>query len=181
MRVLITGPQGSGKSTQAVLLAQDLGVPNIQLGEILRTIALIDDSKVASVVGNALSKGKLVPAKIVAQIINKRLTEEDCKKGFVLDGFPRTKEDIKNFNSKLDKVFYLKVSEDEGVRRLLKRGRSDDTEELIRKRLRAYYLETEPILEVFKKSGILVEIDGERPISQIHKDIVSKLKIPDVH
>lgn len=181
MRILVTGPQGSGKSTQAVLLAQDLGVPYIQLGEILRNIALIDDSKKAEKVREKLQAGKLVDFDLVAEIINKRLQQVDCSRGFVLDGYPRSMTDIQNLNQKLDRVIFLRISEKVGVDRLLKRGRADDTRGLISERLRNYYTETQPILDYFEKSGILVEINGEASVSKIHKDIISKLALNDIH
>lgn len=181
MRVLVTGPQGSGKSTQAVLLAQDLGVSYIQLGEIFRTVALVDDSEIAKKVRQALTAGELVAPDLAAKIINKRLAQADCKNGFVLDGFPRNLKDITNFSQKLDIAFYLKISDQVAVKRLLARSRADDTQELIEERLKNYHQETAPILEVFKKSGILVEIDGERPIDVIHDDIVKYLKAREIH
>ncbi len=181
MKTLVAGPQGSGKSTQAVLLAQDLNVPYIQLGEIFRNVALVEDSKQAQEVRDALESGKLVPADLTAKIINKRLAQTDCKNGFVLDGFPRNLADIKNFSAGLDIVVFLKVSDKAGVERLMARGRTDDTPELIRQRLKNYYAETQPILENFKRLGILVEVDGERPIDEIHEDIVEHLKAREIH
>lgn len=181
MRILVTGPQGSGKSTQAVLLAQDLRLPYIQLGEMFRAIALLDDSATADKVRKALITGELAPFDLTAKIVNRRLSQADCKQGFVLDGYPRSKTDIENLNQKLDKVIYLKVSEEVGIGRLLKRGRVDDRQDLIAERLRNYYAETQPILDYFAKLGILVEVDGEVTVAQIHKDIVAKLGIDDIH
>ena len=181
MRILVTGPQGCGKSTQAVLLAQDLGVSYIQLGEIFRTIALIEDSQEAAQVRKSLEAGEFVPPQLTAKIIEKRLAQSDCEKGFVLDGFPRNLTDIANFGQKLDIVFYLKISDEEGVKRLLARARPDDTKELIEQRLKKYHQETEPILQTFREQGILVEINAEQPIDQIHADILSRVKVNDIH
>jgi len=181
LKVLLSGPQGSGKSTQAVLLAQDLEVPYIQLGEILRTIALVEDSQIAKTIREAISQGKLAPSDTVAKFVNKRLSQADCRRGFVLDGFPRSAKDIENLNQKLDKVIYLKISEDEGIKRLLARGRADDRQDLIKERLKNYHSETQPILDYFAKLGILIEVDGEKTVAQIHQDIVQKLAINDIH
>lgn len=181
LRVLVTGSQGSGKSTQAVLLAQDLGVPYIQVGEILRNISLVEDSKTAQMIKDTLSKGELLPAQLIVQIMNNRLSQPDCQKGFVLDGYPRNVQDVKNFNQNLDRVVNLKISETESVKRLLERGRADDTRKLIRERLANYHAETEPILQIFKNKGILVEIDGEREIDDIHQDIIKLLEADEVH
>lgn len=181
MKILIAGPQGSGKSTQAVLLAQDLEVPCIQLGEILRTISLVEDSQIAKTVKEAISQGKLAPFDTVAKFVNKRLSQVDCRRGFVLDGFPRSDKDIENLNQKLDKVIYLKISEEAGVKRLLARGRTDDKQDLIKERLRIYHSETQPVLDYFAKLGILIEVDGEKTVAQIHQDIVQKLAINDIH
>lgn len=181
LRVLVTGSQGSGKSTQAVLLAQDLGVPYIQVGEILRDISLVEDSKTAQMIKDTLSKGELLPAQLIVQIMNNRLSQPDCQKGFVLDGYPRNVQDVKNFNQNLDRVVNLKISETESVKRLLERGRADDTRKLIRERLANYHAETEPILQIFKNKGILVEIDGEREIDDIHQDIIKLLEADEVH
>lgn len=181
LRVLVTGSQGSGKSTQAVLLAQDLGVPYIQVGEILRNISLVEDSKTAKMIKDTLSKGELLPAQLIVQIMNNRLSQPDCQKGFVLDGYPRNVQDVKNFNQNLDRVVNLKISATESVKRLLERGRADDTRKLIRERLANYHAETEPILQIFKNKGILVEIDGEREIDDIHQDIIKLLAADEVH
>ena len=181
MKVLVTGPQGSGKSTQAVLLAQDLGLPHLQLGEMFRTISLIDDSQKAQKVREALASGEFVPSDLAAEIINKRLSQADCQNGFVLDGFPRNLKDLGNFSQQLDVVFYIKISDAEAAKRLLARSRADDTKELIWERLANYHSETETILKTFTESGILTEIDGERTIEAIHQDIVKRLKAHEVH
>jgi len=176
MNVLILGPQGSGKSTQAQLLSVDLGVPFIQMGEILRTISLLDDSPMANNIKKSLEKGKLVANSIASLIVNRRLSQEDCKNGFVLDGYPRSREQLKSLNVKFDKVFYIKVSDKEGAKRLLARKRHDDTPEVIAKRLKIYHAETEPLLEIFRKEGVLEEIDGERSVEEIHQDILKRVQ-----
>jgi adenylate kinase len=176
MNILILGPQGSGKSTQAQLLALDLGLPYIAMGEILRTISLLKDSPTARIVKQKLEQGKLIPLDLASSIINKRLEQKDCQKGFVLDGFPRNRKQLTPLKIKFDKVFYIKVSDKEGIRRLLARGRQDDTPEIIAERLRIYHGETEALLETFRKDKILEEIEGERSAEEIHQDILERVR-----
>lgn len=175
------GPQGSGKSTQASLLAQDLGLPYVQTGEILRIISLLDDSNTATLIKNAVDNGKLVPTEIVTQIINKRLTQPDCIRGFVMDSYLRNQDQFRELQAKLDKVFYVRLSDEEGIKRLIKRGRADDTREVIAKRLSIYHQETEPLLTTFQDKGILEEVDGERSIKDVHDDILKRLGSHDIH
>ena len=181
MKILVTGPQGSGKSTQAVLLAQDLGVPYIAAGEIFRNLTLIDDSQKAEKIRALMSTGELIPIEMADEIINRRLQYTDCQKGFVLDGFPRNLDQLNKLQVKLDHIIYINVSDKEGIARLLKRKRADDTEDVIGERLSIYHAETKPLLAIFKRENILEEVNGERPISQIHTDIVKRLKINDIH
>src|SRR3989344_3737522 len=176
MNILVDGPQCSGKSTQAAMLAFKLKVPHIQMGEILRNISLINDSKTVEVIKEAMNEGELVPLEINATLVNKRLRLNDCKNGFVLDGFPRNDQQLERLESKLDKVFYLKISDEEGIKRLLLRKRADDNEETIKQRLSIYHSQTEPVLEIFRQDGILEEIDGERSIEEIHTDILERVK-----
>lgn len=181
MRILVTGPQGSGKSTQAILLAQDLGVPYIAAGEIFRNLTLIDDSQKVEKIKNAMTRGELIPIDLASEIINKRLKQSDCERGFVLDGFPRNLAQIQKLTTLIERAVYLRVSDETCVRRLVARKRLDDRENLIKTRLAIYHQETAPLLEIFKKQNILLEVDGEKTVVQIHKDIISRLNLNDIH
>jgi len=176
MNILILGPQGSGKSTQAQLLSAGLGLPLVEMGEILRTISLLEDSPTANIIKKSLETGGLVRNETTSFLVNKRLSQKDCKSGFVLDGYPRNQKQLELLDMKFDKVFYIKVSDEEGTKRLFARKRHDDTPEVIAERLKIYHAETEPLLEVFRKEGILEEIDGERSIEEIHQDILERVR-----
>lgn len=166
MKILLIGPQGSGKSTQAKLLADYLKIPFISTGEIFRRMALVK---------KILSEGKLVDDQTTCKIVKDRLKQPDCKRGFVLDGYPRTLEQGKIFDPGFDKVFYLDVPEEVVIERLTKRGRSDDTPESIKMRLDLYYKQTEPLLEFYRNLGILSEIDGLGTTLQVQQRIREEL------
>ncbi len=170
MKILLIGPQGSGKSTQADFLSQYLGVPKISTGDIFRKLSE-QDSKDAKKVKEILLAGKLVDDEITAEIVKNKLQESDVQNGFIMDGYPRTVEQLKIFNPDFSKVIYLNVPKEEVVKRLLLRGRADDTEELISKRLELYYLQTQPLLDYYQEQGKLVEISGMGDVNQIQDEI----------
>lgn len=175
MNILLIGPQGSGKSTQGQLLAEYLKIPFIATGDILREIAQFETEE-GKKIKQILDSGNLVDDKTVVSLIRQRIGKDDCKNGFILDGYPRTLEQAKkveDFN--FDKAFYFKVPKAIVVERLLKRGRSDDTEELIDKRLELYFQQTEPLLNYYKNKGMLFEVDGAGSIEEIQQDIRKKL------
>src|SRR3989338_507134 len=126
MKILLIGPQGSGKSTQASLLAEYLGIPKISTGDIFRKLPKVKE---------ILAAGKLVDDETTAEIVKKRLQETDCQNGFILDGYPRNITQKELFDPQFEKVIYLKVPDEELMKRLLARGREDDTPESIRTRL----------------------------------------------
>lgn len=175
MKIVMMGPQGSGKSTQARLLAERLGVAHISTGSLFRQIAE-EDSDLGLKVEKFLSEGKLVPDEETLEIVESFCDLPGCEHGFVLDGFPRNLDQAQRFSQPIDQAFYLKVSDSESVKRLTARGRFDDTSELIRERLRAYHTETEPVLEYYRAKGLLTEIEGENSIEHIQQVIVEKLK-----
>lgn len=175
MKILLIGPQGSGKSTQAELLAKDLELPKITLGDIFRQLSS-EDSQEGSRIRQILTEGKLVDDQTAARVVKTKLDQEDYKNGFVIDGYPRTVEQTQIFDPKFDKVIYLNVPEDVVLDRLLKRGRMDDTEELIRQRLNLYYQQTETLLDYYRKQGILIEIDGMGSIEEVKSRIREKLQ-----
>lgn len=167
MKILLIGPQGSGKSTQGKLLADYLNIPYISTGDIFRNIASVDTDE-GRRIKTILDSGKLVDDETVVSLIKKRISESDCGSGFILDGYPRTLEQAQKAEDlNFERAIYFKIPKGVVLERLLKRGREDDTEELIKKRLEIYFQETEPLLSYFKDKGILVEIDGVDEVEKI--------------
>ena len=174
MKIFFLGAQGSGKSTQAKMLAEKLGLPCIEMVQLFREIAKENDTE-AGEIRQALEVGNLVPDSIAGKTLKQRLAKSDCKNGFILDGYPRNYAQIEGLPSDIDKAFYVKVTDDEGIKRLIGRGRNDDSLDVITKRLELFHKETEPLLTYFKEQGVLEEIDGKRSRGTIHQDIVSRL------
>ncbi len=175
MKLIFLGGQGSGKSTQAKLIARKLNLPHFEMGELLRQRAKVND-KTGNEIKGALDQGHLVTNEITIKILNENISQDKSKGGYILDGYPRNSVQLKALESDVDKVYYIKVSDEEAVKRLEKRGRSDDTKEVLSKRLEIYHKETEPLLEDFRKKGILDEVDGQRSIEEIHEDIMQRVK-----
>jgi len=162
-KVLILGPQGSGKSTQGKLLAQFLRLPYISTGDIFRTMT----GKIKQV----LYQGRLVDDQTTSEIVKKRLNQKDCQNGFVLDGYPRTLEQVKLFDPPIDGVFYLDLSDTSALNRLLKRGRVDDTPQSIKTRLDLYYKKTKPLLNHYRNLSKLIEIEASGSIEEVQQRI----------
>jgi adenylate kinase len=182
IRVLLLGPQGSGKGTQAKRIADAYGVPHIATGEILRS-AISQGTELGRRVQPIIDRGDLVPDDLMVDLIRERLRDED---GFVLDGFPRTVHQAEALDSMLaeigkpiDLVLLLQVSDDVASERLLHRaaeeGRIDDAPEVIRNRLRLYHEETEPVVERYRTEGTLVPIPGERSVGEVAVDVDAAL------
>jgi adenylate kinase len=182
MRILILGPQGSGKGTQAAQIATAYGVPHVATGDILRA-AVSNGSELGHKVKPILDRGDLVPDDMMVGLIRERLERED---GFVLDGFPRTVPQaealdamLEEIEKPLDVVLLLEVSDDVAVERLLQRGavehRADDEPEAIRNRLRLYHELTEPVVERYRAKGRLVPVNGEQSVEDVHDEIEDAL------
>ena len=182
MRILILGPQGSGKGTQAKLIAEVHGTPHVATGDILRA-AVADGSELGQRVQPILERGDLVPDDLMVELIRARLADED---GFVLDGFPRTVPQAEALDAMLDEigkpldaVLLLEVSDDVSVERVqgrrIEEGRSDDAPEVIRNRLRLYHELTEPVVERYRAEGRLVAVDGARPVEEVARTIEDAL------
>jgi adenylate kinase len=182
MRILILGPQGSGKGTQAKLIAAAHGAPHVATGDILRA-AVAEGTELGLRVGPILESGDLVPDDLMIDLIRARLADED---GFVLDGFPRTVPQAEALDSMLeeigkplDVVLLLEVSDDVSLERMLGRraeeGRSDDAPDVIRNRLRLYHELTEPVVERYRREGVLVAVDGERTVDEVAVGIEAAL------
>ena len=174
MKIIFLGIQGSGKSTQARLLSEKLSLPYIETSQLLREKKAQENGD-AERIAEALDKGNLVPNEITIGILKDRLEKSDCQQGYILDGYPRNDDQFQNLEPDIDKVFYVAVSDEETIRRLSKRRRHDDTGQALKRRMELYHKETEPMLDKFRDKGILKEIDGERTIDEIAKDIESKV------
>jgi len=180
------GPPGAGKGTQAKIICENYKIPQISTGEILRT-SIQKGTEMGLQAKKFMDAGDLVPDEVVIGIIKERLAEADCKGGFLLDGFPRTIEQakaldvlLKSMNLQLDAVINISVPDEELLNRLLERakieGRSDDNEETIKNRLNNYNQKTFPLIEYYRKAGILKEINGVGSVEQITALIKEGLK-----
>ncbi|MGQ4597236.1 adenylate kinase [Nocardia sp. R6R-6] len=172
MRVVLLGPPGAGKGTQAVLLSEKLGVPHISTGDLFR--ANIDQqTPLGREAQKYMNAGDLVPSDVTNRMVEARVNEPDAATGFVLDGYPRTVDQadalekiLKDMDTTLDAVLCFVVPEDTVVDRMLARGRNDDNEDVIRNRLRVYREETEPLLEHY--DGLVVSVDGVGEIDDVN-------------
>jgi len=178
VRTLILGPQGSGKGTQAKLIASSHALPHVATGDILRA-AVAEGTELGRQVQPILERGDLVPDELMVGLIRERLASED---GFVLDGFPRTVPQAEALDAMLDEigkpldaVLLLEVSDEVALERMLGRreeeGRSDDSPEVMRNRLRLYHEVTEPVVERYRELGLVVSVDGERSDKEVAREI----------
>jgi adenylate kinase len=175
VKVLFAGLPGSGKTTQAKIIANELKVPLASTGNILREIAK-DTSPRSKKIKEVLLSGLLVDDEIIKNLIKKRLSKKDCQNGFIVDGYPRSLEQLNLFDPQYDKVIYLRISEKLVEERLLSRGRADDKEAVIEERFDVYHHETEPLIEHFKTEGILVTVDATGSIAEVSDKIKKILK-----
>jgi adenylate kinase len=186
VNVLLLGPQGSGKGTQAKRIAEEYGVPHIATGDMLRS-TISDDTPLGRKVKPILESGRLVPDDLMIELIRDRLEQPDTAAGFVLDGFPRTWAQaqaldalLREIDRELDVAFELQVTDDVSTERLLKRahdeGRPDDTPEVIAERLGTYHRETEPLVEHYRARGNLVGIHADRRIDEVFSEIQEALE-----
>ncbi len=178
MRILILGPQGSGKGTQAKRISLAYGIPHVATGDILRR-AVGDGSELGRRVAPILERGDLVPDDLMVELIRERLSDEH---GFVLDGFPRTVPQaealdamLTEIGKPLDAVLLLRVQDGVAVHRLEDRaaveGRADDAPEAIANRLRLYHELTEPVIDRYASTGTLLEVDGEGTVDEVAAEI----------
>jgi adenylate kinase len=179
-RILLLGPPGAGKGTQATLLANALHVPHISTGDMLRS-AVADRSSLGKQVESIMTAGELVSDDLVVAIVDERLSKDDARCGYLLDGFPRTIGQAKALNDSvvdaIGTVILLDVATEEIIRRLLKRaeeeGRSDDNEETVRRRLEVYEADTAPLVDFYGDS--VLTINGTGTVDEILSRIMISL------
>ncbi|MCV7091241.1 adenylate kinase [Mycobacterium interjectum] len=166
MRVVLLGPPGAGKGTQAQKLAEKLGIPQISTGELFRD-NIENGTKLGLEAKRYLDAGDLVPSDLTNQLVDDRLDDPDCANGFILDGYPRSLEQAKALHEMLerrgtdiDAVVEFRVSQDELLQRLKARGRADDTEDVIINRMKVYRDETAPLLEYYSDELKTVDAVG---------------------
>ncbi|KQX42578.1 adenylate kinase [Devosia sp. Root436] len=179
MRLILLGPPGAGKGTQAKILVDTYGIPQLSTGDILRS-AIAAKTPLGLEAKAIVDRGDLVSDAIVNGIVSERLDAEDCKPGFILDGFPRTIAQAEALDQmlvdkgvKLDAVIEIKADADELVRRVIQRAkesggaRADDNEEVLRKRLGVYQEQTAPLVAYYAEGGLLKTVNGMEPVDQV--------------
>jgi adenylate kinase len=185
VNILLLGPQGSGKGTQAKRISAEYGIPHIATGDMLRE-AIASGSELGRQVKPILERGDLVPDDLMISLIRERLSRDDTAEGFVLDGFPRTMAQaealdalLRELGRQLTIVFELQLSDEACIERLLRRarleGRADDTPEVVKHRLERYHQETEPVIEHYRATGKLVGIHADRSIPEVFTEIQEAL------
>ena len=176
-RLLIVGPPGAGKGTQAVRVAEELSIPAISTGDIFRA-NVSGQTELGVLAKSYMDKGEYVPDSVTNDMVRSRLAEDDAKDGFLLDGYPRTLDQVEaldgmleELGTSLDAVLLLVVETEEVVGRLVERGkaqgRSDDTEETIRRRLEVYAEQTAPLIDVYEKRDLVRRVDGMASIDDV--------------
>ncbi|MBF2066193.1 MAG: adenylate kinase [Calothrix sp. C42_A2020_038] len=176
-RLIFLGPPGAGKGTQAKALAAHWQIPHISTGDILRQ-ALLEQTPLGIKAQSYMDKGELVPDHLVQQMVEERLTQPDTEQGWILDGFPRTVQQaafletlLQKLEHQGEKVVNLDVPDEVVVGRLLERGRQDDTEEVIRRRLEVYRSETAPLIDYYIGKQKLLVINGNQSLEEVTVEI----------
>ena len=186
-RFLLIGPPGAGKGTQAARLAESYGIPAISTGDIFRH-NVKNETELGKQAKAFMDRGEYVPDSLTNALVRDRLSHADAIEGFLLDGYPRTADQVVELDDilgdkgeSLNAVVLITADSDEVVRRLLGRaqeqGRADDTEDVIRRRLEVYAEQTAPLTDVYAKRNLLVQVDGFGEISEVTKRILAVLEI----
>jgi adenylate kinase len=189
MNLLVLGPQGSGKGTQAKRIAVDYGIPQVATGDMFRA-AIAEGSELGTAVEAILNRGELVPDDLTVALIRDRLTREDARSGFVLDGFPRNLAQADVLDAllgedgrSLDAILYFDLADDVATARMLGRasheGRPDDAPEAIRRRLELYHEQTAPVVERYRVTGRLVPLHAAWSIDAVYAEIQEALRLLD--
>jgi adenylate kinase len=190
MRVLFMGPPGAGKGTQAALVAEHFRVPQISTGDIFRA-NVAAGTELGVIAKRYMEAGEYVPDEVTNDMVRARLGQPDARRGFLLDGYPRTVDQVARLDemladlgTSLDGVIVLCVDREELIARLLERartsGRADDTEEVIRYRQEVYAQQTTPLLSLYSDRGLVVEVDGHGTVDEVAERIWSALAKQDV-
>lgn len=188
--LLIVGPPGAGKGTQAVRIAETFGIPDISTGDIFRR-NIKEQTPLGAQVSAILDRGDYVPDSLTNDLIEDRLAQQDAQQGYLLDGYPRTEGQVEYLDAlnarrgrTIDAVIRLVADHDEIVRRLRKRadeqGRTDDTDDAMLHRLEVYEQETAPLIGIFASRGLLVEVDGLGDIDDVTERILAGLAARDL-
>lgn len=187
MRIVLLGPPGSGKGTQAAMLVKHLGISHISTGALLREAAQ-NGTELGLKAKAITDKGELVPDDVVLDMLEERLNKSDVENGFILDGYPRNLAQAKSLEGVLkridqpaDEAILVDIDAEQIVKRIAKRakeeGRADDTEETVRNRLRVYAEQTAPVADFYAERGLLTRVLGDGAIDEIHQRILSVLNI----
>jgi adenylate kinase len=186
MNLLLLGPQGAGKGTQAKRIAAEYGIPHVSTGDMFRS-AIAAGTPLGLRVKPILAAGGLVPDELTIALIRDRLAQEDAAPGFVLDGFPRNMRQAEALDAMLEEIGWrldialeLQLDDATAVARLLgraeKEGRTDDTLDVIQRRLEVYHRDTEPLVEYYRARGNLVPIHADRSVDEVFAEIVEALE-----
>ena len=181
MRVIMLGGPGSGKSTYSKFITKHFQIPHVYTGDMMRDLAK-QDTPIGRRVKSALDKGDYVDTKIVLDTLEARLQRKDTKRGYVLDGFPRSMQQVREMerrNIGYDHVVFLDVAEDEVVRRLTSRGRADDKPDIIKNRIAVYKRETMPVIKHFENKMLNIRVEGGEQIEDVAADIIDRLEAAD--
>ena len=189
MRLILMGPPGAGKGTQAKVISERLGVPAISTGDIFRA-NVSQETPLGLEAKRYMDAGEYVPDEVTNQMVRDRIAEPDAAEGFLLDGYPRTVAQVEELDSmlsagghELDAVVALTVDQDELVARLLNRaqteGRADDTEDVIRHRQQVYADQTAPLIAVYRDRGLLREVDGMGSVDEVTSRVFAALETDD--
>jgi len=184
-RVVLMGPPGAGKGTQAVVVAERLGIPHVSTGDIFRA-NVSQGTPLGVEAKRYMDAGEYVPDSVTNSMVRDRLAQSDAAPGFLLDGYPRTVAQVDELagmlaehGTSLDHVIELTVDVDEVVGRLLKRaaeqGRSDDTEDVVRRRLEIYFEQTAPLTALYAQQGLLVQVDGMGSVEDVTARVLAAL------
>ena len=182
MRIIFLGPPGAGKGTQAAVLTQRLSLAHLSTGDMLRE-ANRAQTPLGKEAAEHMYAGRLVPSELVQRLVAERISQPDCRKGYLLDGFPRTVDQAEALDkwlsaqgAKIDVVINLAVDDEVLLARLASRGRQDDAEEVVRERLRQYDKLTRPLADYYRRRGVLREIDGHGTPDEVFQRIVAEVE-----
>jgi adenylate kinase len=188
MNIILFGPPGAGKGTQAEILKNDLGLAHLSTGDMLRA-AVAAETELGKQAKAIMEAGKLVPDDVITGVVADRIEEPDCAKGFILDGFPRTlpqaealDEVLGRKGKRIDAVVEVRVPDEVLISRIEKRAaetggeRADDNAETLKRRLDVYHEQTAPVLPYYERSGLLHVIDGDRPVEDVTAAIEAALQ-----